>query len=81
MTLRPSVARRAQREIDEVTGGPNIRMPTLADRKKMPYIECILREVFRYVTQLCGANSMLITLCKMEPRHPVGLVCNHFLPC
>ena len=51
MTLHPDVARRAQREIDEITGGPNARMPTFADRKNMPYTECVLKEVFRYVSQ------------------------------
>lgn len=43
---RPAL-RRAQEEIDAVIG--NDRLPDLMDRSKLPYIECILKEVYRYV--------------------------------
>jgi len=45
MTLHPEVVEKAQAEIDEVTGSH--RLPTLDDRPNMPYVECILKEVYR----------------------------------
>ncbi|KAI5122645.1 hypothetical protein M0805_007908 [Coniferiporia weirii] len=45
MTLHPEVVKKAQEEIDAVVGTD--RLPTLDDRKSLPYIDCILREVFR----------------------------------
>lgn len=49
MTLHPNVLRRAQKEIDELIGGSTDRIPSFEDRKALPYIECILKEVLRYV--------------------------------
>ncbi|PCH38755.1 cytochrome P450 [Wolfiporia cocos MD-104 SS10] len=46
MVLHPEVARKAQREIDEVVGGA--RMPTFDDRKSLPYLECVMKEVYRW---------------------------------
>ena len=46
MTLHPEVQRRAQAELDSVTGGP--RLPTYEDRQKLPYIEAIVKEVLRW---------------------------------
>ena len=45
MTLYPEVAKKAQRQIDDVIG--NNRLPTLEDRRRLPYIDCILKEVLR----------------------------------
>ncbi|KAI5122656.1 hypothetical protein M0805_007918 [Coniferiporia weirii] len=45
MVLYPEVAKRAQEEIDNVIGTD--RLPTLDDRQRLPYIDCILKEVFR----------------------------------
>ena len=47
MTIHPHVAHRAQEEIDEITGGPNVRLPSSEDRKHMPYVECVIKEVLR----------------------------------
>lgn len=47
MALHPEVVERAQAEIDQVIGSE--RLPTLEDRGKLPYIDCIVREVYRYV--------------------------------
>ncbi|THH08829.1 hypothetical protein EW145_g2435 [Phellinidium pouzarii] len=46
MTLSPEVVRRAQEEIDLVVGLD--RLPTIEDRPNLPYLECIVKEVFRF---------------------------------
>ena len=46
MSLYPDVQKRAQAEIDAVIG-PN-RLPTLADRSRLPYVEALVSEVLRW---------------------------------
>ncbi|KAH9834665.1 cytochrome P450 [Rhodofomes roseus] len=46
MTLRPEVAKKAQNEIDRVVG--SARLPDFEDRTSLPYIECILSELYRW---------------------------------
>ena len=46
MALHPEVQARAQAEIDAVTHGT--RMPELEDRERLPYIDAIVAEVFRW---------------------------------
>lgn len=46
MVLYPEVQAKAQEEIDRVTGKE--RLPTFSDRKDMPYLDCILKEVMRW---------------------------------
>ena len=46
MDLNPEVMRKAQSEIDRVTKVE--RLPTLDDRPKLPYIDALLKEVYRY---------------------------------
>lgn len=46
MTLFPEVQRKAQEEIDRVLG-PG-RLPTVADRSRLPYIDAIVKEVLRW---------------------------------
>ncbi|EPT00007.1 hypothetical protein FOMPIDRAFT_1050098 [Fomitopsis schrenkii] len=46
MVLYPDVYQKAQAEVDRVIGKD--RLPTQDDRTKMPYIECILKEVYRW---------------------------------
>ena len=43
----PEVMKKAQAEIDLVIG-PG-RLPELDDRRSLPYLECVLKEVYRYV--------------------------------
>lgn len=45
MTLNQEVLKRAQDEIDSVVGAD--RLPTMNDRPNLPYIDCIVKEVFR----------------------------------
>jgi cytochrome P450 len=47
MTLHPEIQRKAQKEIDDVIGGG--RLPGIADRQDLPYVDCIVKEVLRYV--------------------------------
>jgi hypothetical protein len=47
MTLYPEFTKRAQSEIDAVIGKD--RLPTLDDAGNLPYVTCIMQEVYRYV--------------------------------
>jgi cytochrome P450 len=46
MALHPEVQKKAQAELDAVVG--NGRLPTVADRSSLPYLECIMSEVLRW---------------------------------
>ena len=46
MTLHPEVQRKAQAEIDRVIG--NDRFPTLDDQPSLPYLDALMKEVFRW---------------------------------
>lgn len=54
MSEYPEAMAKAQREIDSVVG--NDRLPTLSDRKNLPYVDALFNECFRY-----GAG---VPLCK-----------------
>ncbi|KAH9917082.1 cytochrome P450 monooxygenase [Fomitopsis serialis] len=46
IVLYPEALRKAQDEIDRVVG--NDRIPDLCDRNSLPYLDCMLREVYRW---------------------------------
>ncbi|KAI0075610.1 cytochrome P450 [Panus rudis PR-1116 ss-1] len=46
MMLHPEVMKKAQQEIDSVTGGS--RLPTFSDRESLPYVEAVMSEVLRW---------------------------------
>ena len=46
MVMHPEVQRKAQEEIDRVIGGG--RLPTLADQPSLPYVDALVKEVFRW---------------------------------
>ncbi|KAH9475493.1 Cytochrome P450 monooxygenase COX2 [Psilocybe cubensis] len=46
MALHPEIQRKAQEELDRVVGSK--RLPTLDDRKSLPYLEAIYRELLRF---------------------------------
>ncbi|TBU29405.1 cytochrome P450 [Dichomitus squalens] len=48
MTLWPDVQTRAQAELDSVLGASWTRLPTFADRPKLPYVNAIVLEVLRW---------------------------------
>ena len=45
MVLHPEVYAKAQAELDAVLGKE--RLPELDDRSSLPYLECVLKEVYR----------------------------------
>lgn len=45
MLLYPDVQKKAQREIDSVVG--RARLPEFSDKKNMPYVAAVLKEVLR----------------------------------
>ena len=47
MLLHPKVQERAHEEIDRVIGRD--RLPDFNDRDSLPYLQCVMQEVFRYV--------------------------------
>lgn len=46
MILYPEVARKAREEMDRVVGTE--RLPSMADRPNLPYLECIHLETLRW---------------------------------
>lgn len=44
MAQQPHIQRKAQEEVDAVVGG---RPPKCSDRECMPYLEAVIKEVFR----------------------------------
>ena len=47
MAKFPEIQKRAQAEVDAVCSG---RLPTMADRPRLPYVDAILSEVLRWVS-------------------------------
>ena len=47
MTLHPEVFRKAQDEVDRIVG--RTRLPDFEDRGNLPYLDCVISEVLRYV--------------------------------
>lgn len=47
MVMHPDIFLKAQAEVDQVTGGS--RLPDFNDRDSLPYLECVLKEVYRCV--------------------------------
>ncbi|KAI0202311.1 cytochrome P450 [Astrocystis sublimbata] len=46
MTIYPEIQKRSQEEIDRVIG--NDRLPTMADRESLPYINAVVKETLRW---------------------------------
>jgi Cytochrome P450 len=46
LVLYPEVQKRAQKELDAVTGG--LRLPDYNDRLRLPYIDALTKEVMRW---------------------------------
>lgn len=59
MAKHQGVVKQAQSEIDIITRQE--RLPTLDDRKNIPFIDCIMREVFRCVLVLSALS--LYSIC------------------
>lgn len=48
MVLFPEVQRKAQEEIDQVTGGTE-RLPGFEDRERLPYVNALIKEALRWI--------------------------------
>lgn len=71
MALHPEIVKRAQDEIDAVT---NVgRLPTLDDRSQLPFIDCIVKETYRYVKIIFGYISTYETTRRINPAGPLGM--------
>lgn len=44
--MHPEIQAKAQAEVDGALN--SIRLPEMADRDSLPYVECIVKEVFRW---------------------------------
>lgn len=55
MVRHPDVGRKAQAEIDRVIGRD--RLPTYADRDKLPYTNAVLSEVLRVIPPISASTS------------------------
>lgn len=60
MVLYPDIMKKAQAEIDELVG-PH-RLPTFADRSRLPYINAIVKEVLRW--RPVGPLGTIFSSCK-----------------
>ena len=62
MVMHPEVQRKAQEEIDRVVG--NDRLPTFADQSSLPYVDALVKEVFRcYPVAPLGTFGVVSFLC------------------
>ncbi|QQK45224.1 Cytochrome P450, E-class, group I [Penicillium digitatum] len=57
MALFPEAQRKAQQELDTVLGGN--RLPQFQDRENLPYVDALVKEVFRWhpVAPMAGAHT------------------------
>lgn len=61
MILYPDVARKAQAEIDTIVGLD--RLPSFADREKLPYINALVLEVIRWHSVTPTGNLLAPWFC------------------
>ncbi|KAI0054293.1 cytochrome P450, partial [Artomyces pyxidatus] len=59
LTLFPEAQRKAQEEIDTVIGSG--RLPTMADRPNLPYVDALLSEVFRWRPVIPNGSPHVVT--------------------
>ena len=72
MTLHPAIQTKGQQEIDNVIG--NDRLPKLANRDALPYVEAIVKEVFRWNPVLPIGLSSFRSTCYMGLSGVTNLV-------
>ncbi len=69
MVLYPEVFKKAQREIDAVIGRQ--RLPAFEDAASLPYLDCLVKEVYRYVMAM-NLNHSLNKHSRWHPPVPLG---------
>ena len=68
MLHHPAVYRRLQAEIDGAVGRE--RLPQLDDRRALPYMECVLKEVYRYVQVLPPKSVDVRYVIRADDHYP-----------
>jgi cytochrome P450 len=63
MILYPDVQRKAQEEIDRVIGSD--RLPTVADRELLPYVDALSKEVMRWHVVGPTGQALKVSLDRM----------------
>lgn len=81
MVRHPEILRKAQEESDAVTGG--VALPSFTDRPNMPYLECVLKEVYRCAScQLCFSIRLAdLSTDRVNPALPLGRFLKSFALC
>lgn len=69
MAMYPGAQVKAQKELDDVLGGA---LPTISDREKLPYLNALVKEVFRWhpVTTLGMRPCVCIAFAHRSPCTP-----------
>lgn len=76
MILNPEIQRRAQSEVDQFVATEG-RLPSFEDRASLPFVGCILKEVYRWVSFV----SVVITFSDLSHRFGPPLPLGIFLSC
>ena len=74
IVLHPQELKKAQEEMDRVVG--RHRLPTIDDRPSLPYLNCLLKEVLRWVHDLNTSFSFLVSWIhgqSWNPMVPLGI--------
>ena len=71
MTIHQDVYAKAQQTIDEVVG--NHRLPDLSDREELPYVDAILKEVYRLAAPLCDGSFCSLNVCCLRINVPLPI--------
>lgn len=91
MALHPHIQKKAQQEIDSITGGGQ-RTVALEDRPNMPYMRALLKEVARWHVVVPMSTSYfaqmiecLLMICCLKvfhvaQRRQIFIMVNHFPP-
>ena len=73
MAKYPEVVKRAQAEVDNIT--KQERLPILEDRRLLPVIDCVMKEVFRCdfiaFKARCGTNIILYAVTSINAPVPM----------
>ena len=75
MLMHPDVQKRAQEELDRVVGTD--RLPTLDDRKNLPFVNAVIMEVMRLEQGFVIQSNILILMptnlkFRWQPVAPLG---------
>lgn len=68
MVRNPAVFKRAQEEIDAVIG--HDRLPDLEDRASLPYLDCVIKELYRFVS----FHASRVRFLRLTPVMAAGLL-------